>query len=145
MPKKKTTGFTYRVSHIDIDGDGIPDGDLIEQIDSKGVVVSRKFVSSDVLQNIVSGVKTKANQRDIKTGKAPLKRIKSEAPGLVVMSKKRMNAPVPPPPPPAGVNNQVMVADNTSFGSSLKGSFALGIGFTAGQMLVEGIAGLFSE
>lgn len=97
MPKKKTTGFTYRVSHIDIDGDGIPDGDLIEQIDSKGVVVSRKFVSSDVLQNIVSGVKTKANQRDIKTGKAPLKRIKSEAPGLVVMSKKRMNAPVPRP------------------------------------------------
>jgi hypothetical protein len=146
MPNKKATGFTYKVSHIDIDGDGIPDGDLIEKIDSKGVVVSRKFVSSDVLENIVSGVKSKSNQRDIKTvgkAKAPPKRINSEAPGLIVVPNKRMNAPVPPPPPPPGVNNQVMVADNTSFGSSLKQSFALGIGFTAGQMLTEGIAGLF--
>jgi len=140
MPKKN--GFTYRVSHIDIDGDGIPDGDLIEKINSKGVVVSRKFVTSDVLDNIVNGVKYNANQHDIKTGKVPSK-IKSESPGFVVMPNKRMNAPIQSAPPPAGSNNQVMVADNTSFGSSLKGAFAWGIGFTAGEMLVEGVAGLF--
>ncbi len=160
MPAKKKA-YTYKVSQIDIDGDGIPDGDLIEEIDTKtGQVIRRKFVSSEVLQNIVSDTKSRLDETQAtnagqnKKRATPPKRVKSNAPGLVVMPKNKMNSSQLPTPPasytaPSPNNNnqvnQVMVADNTSFGKSLSQSFAWGIGMTAGSMLVEGVVGLFAE
>jgi hypothetical protein len=142
MVTKKTKAHTYRVSQIDVDGDGIPDGDLIEEIDSKGVVVKRKFVSSEVLQKIVSDTKLVDNQSTKrKNSGPPPKRFVSDAPGLAVLPNKKMATTQTPYQPNV---NQLVVADNTSLGSELKRSFTWGIGMSAGQMLVEGVVGLFT-
>jgi hypothetical protein len=115
MPPK----FTYRVRPIDIDGDNIPDGDLVEKVNAKGQVVSRKFVPKDKMEELAKTLPAP------KTTRTPKQR--------VVYKDNNMEAQQQP----------VMVADQTSLGNHIKAGFGLGLGASAGQALFDGVASLF--
>lgn len=126
--------ITYNVLAIDVDGDGIPDGNLIEKIQN-GKVVSRKFVEDKKMKTLAKEIKKTENDN------------KKEKKTRVVFNEKTLNKKdnnvtkeniTTPQEQPI-----VRVADATTFGQSLKTGAATGIGITAGSMLVNGIASFF--
>lgn len=128
--------ITYNVLPIDVDGDGIPDGDLIEMV-KNGKVISRKFVPKEKMKKLAKEIKEteKKNGKEKKTKVIFKEKAlnKKETPSVNTTATSPTEQPI------------VRVADATSFGQSLKTGAATGIGITAGSMLVSGIAGLFSE
>lgn len=151
----KQNKFTYNIVPIDVDGDGIPDGDLIEQINKNGVVVSRKFVTNAKMTKLAKKVsdiqaqnknekkeKVVMSEKQLYKEDAQKKKIKIIS---KIKTRKTTNAanarsvqaqPMPEQP-------VVRVADATSFGQSLKTGAATGIGFTAGKLLVEEVFNFF--
>ena len=127
----KKEKFKYKIVPIDVDGDGIPDGDLIEKIDKSGAVVSRKFVTNKKMTKLAKEVKKVQKEN-------PTEKTKK-----VVVSKKRIDDPSYN----QNIQDQqvIRVADATTFGQTLKTGAANGIGLTAGSMLVNGIADFFSD
>jgi sRNA-binding protein len=124
--------ITYNILPIDVDGDGIPDGNLIEQV-KNGVVIARKFVENKKMEKIATKIKDvdKKNKKEKKTKvvfkeKALNKKTKADT---VIPSQQEQ--PV------------VRVADATSFAQSLKTGAATGIGATAGSILVKEIFAMF--
>jgi hypothetical protein len=104
---------------VDVDGDGIIDGDLVTKyVDGK--IAGHKFVKSEKLKNMV-----------VKNNSAPKHSIQS---------KPRVYKNMPQV---QNTNNQVMVQDKTEFGQYLKQGLGLGIGMEAGKTLVDGLESLF--
>lgn len=123
MPSK----FTFNVRPLDIDGDNIPDGDLVEKINSKGVVVSRKFVPYEKIKKIVDNIPKEPKQTTKKT--------------RVIYKDSAITST----PTPGTEQQPVMVADKTGFGQYLKQGFGVGLGASAGKALFDGVASLFSS
>jgi hypothetical protein len=128
--------YTYRVRPIDIDGDGIPDGSLVEKL-LNGAVVNRKFVTDAKMSKVVKFV-TDAKMSKVvksipvtKTVNVPKKSV--ERPRVVYPDKKIEIAEQQP----------VLVADKTSLGQSLKSGFGLGLGLAASEALFDGVANFF--
>jgi hypothetical protein len=119
-PKSK---FTFRVRPVDIDGDGIPDGDLVEQVNNAGVVVNRKFVSHTQMEKVVNAIPKEQSTKSKATRKT-----------RVVYNDKNIESAEPQP---------VMVADKTGLGQSIKNGFGLGLGLAASEALFDGVMGLF--
>lgn len=121
MVQKK---FTYVVRPLDVDGDGIPDGDLIEKVNIKtGEVVSRKFVTSAKSKKIVNSLP-----------RAPVPKTQKQR---VVYKDSQINRMEQQQQQP------IMVADQTTFGQSLKTGFATGLGREAASSLFDAVGGLF--
>ena len=107
--------YRYTVLPMDVDGNGIPDGDIIEKFDIKTQkVVSRIFVPKKDLDKIVKDMKVAE-----KTANA------------------NANAKVAPS------DSIVRVKEKTSFLQSLKTGFGSGIGHAAAGAMVNGIGKLF--
>jgi len=77
--------FTYQVLPVDVDGDGIPDGDLVMKINAKGETVSRRFISSSKMEQIVEDMKGSEDLRVVKRVNAD-----SAAPDIRVMPEKQI-------------------------------------------------------
>lgn len=113
--------YRYTILPVDVDGDGIPDGDIIEKINVKTKVVEKRvFVPKSKIDRIVNRMETAEQQKPV-----------------AVVPAANANAP------PRAVDPIVRVADKTSFGQSLKTGFGMGIGFAASDALVDGVTGLF--
>jgi hypothetical protein len=107
--------YRYTVLPVDVDGDGVPDGDIIEKINLKTKQVeSRIFVPKRQIDKIVNDMKAAEKKS-------------TNVDNVVV----RNASPI------------VKVADKTSFGQSLKTGFGAGIGFAAANAMVDGVIGLF--
>lgn len=127
MPAKKVQ---YTVEAIDIDGDNIPDGDLVTKY-VNGKVVSRKFVPLKKLKKAVKDAQVQQMANDA----APAT---PRTPGGTRIVYKNM-------PNVQDTNNPVMVADQTGFGQYIKAGAGLQAGSMATEAVVSGIASLFSS
>lgn len=126
MPKPSAKkNVTYTVEAIDVDGDGIPDGDLVTMF-VNGKVVSRKFVPHEKMKQIADNAVAQQPQTP-GTGR----------------QKRLIYKNVPAVPDPQR-NGPVMVADQTGFAQYIKMGAATQAGALATNAVVDGIAGLFS-
>lgn len=124
-----TNKIRYVVEPIDVDGDGIPDGDLVKKY--KGdKLVSQKFVPSKKMKEVLDEAVKYASQ----TPSAPKKEKKEK----VVYSRM-----------PGDENKPVIVKSETAFGQHLKAGVGLGAGAAVGATVVhglfEGLGNLFSD
>lgn len=132
-PKTKTSKVQYTVTPLDVDGDGIPDGDLVTKY-VNGKVETSKYV--------------------------PLKKLKSEYKKAVASASKPKTRTVAAQEPQASQkqvvyrnmpqdiqqsNNTVMVSDQTGFGQYVKQGAGFAVGGLAVDAAVSAISGLFSE
>lgn len=131
-PKKKVR---IEVKKIDIDGDGIPDGDLvIKYIGDKEV--GSKFVASDKMVKIAKKAITQAKieQENTSTKEKPMK-------------QKIVYKSIPLRPPgsqEATVQAPLQVQEQTSFGQYIKAGAGMTVGSIAVTSLMDGLSGLFS-
>jgi hypothetical protein len=123
---------SYSVEAIDVDGDGVPDGDLVTQY-VNGKVVSRKFVPHKKMKQIAN--------KAIKAAKQPATPGQPQTP----QQRKRLIYKSVPQVPDPQKNGPVMVADQTGFAQYLKMGAATQAGALATNAVVDGIAGLFSS
>lgn len=128
MPAKSKK-VQYTVEAIDIDGDNIPDGDLVTKY-VNGKVVSRKFVPLKKLKKAVKD----AQAQQMANNAPPTPR----TPGGSRIVYKNM-------PNVQDTDNPVMVADQTGFGQYIKAGAGLQAGSMATEAVVSGIASLFSS
>ena len=126
MPSAKKNVVTYTVEAIDVDGDGIPDGDLVTKF-VNGKVVLRKFVPHEKMKEIADN----AAAQQPSTPKAG-------------RQKRLIYKNVPATAPDPQRNGPVMVADQTGFAQYIKMGAATQAGSLATNAVVDGIAGLFS-
>lgn len=111
----------YVIEPLDIDGDGIPDGDLIKQI-KNDKVIAQKFVAKKKLENIVN----QAIQYSENHHSTPANHNEQ------IIYKRDPQHPEDKP---------VIIKDDTNFGQYVK----MGVGVTVGEVLVKGlVSGLSS-
>jgi hypothetical protein len=120
MAIKKNIQIT--VQAIDVDGDGIPDGDLVSKWlvkpDGTRKLVSHKFVSAKDMQNVAHTAASAANSK-----------------GKKLVTYKGAT-------PPASQEQQpVQVQDKTTFGQYIK----LGAGVEVGRIAVDSVANALSD
>ena len=113
----------FEVEKIDIDGDGIPDGDLVKKL-QKGAagwkVVSQKFVPAEKMQMIAANA--------IAAGQYGSKE-------QVVYQRQPINED----------NKPVIIKDETNFGQYVKEGAGLQLGAGAVAIAFAGLASLFSD
>lgn len=133
MPANKQK-VQYTVEAIDIDGDNIPDGDLVTKY-VNGKVVSRKFVPLKKLKKVVKDAQAQQQANNSMGLNAPAT---PRTPGGSRMVYKNM-------PAVEDTDKPVMVADQTGFGQYIKAGAGLQAGSMATEAVVSGIASLFSS
>lgn len=131
MPRK-IQKIQYTVEAIDIDGDNVPDGDLVTKY-VNGKVMSRKFVPLKKLKKAVKDAQAQQQQSAVNSA-TPTPR----TPGGTRIVYKNM-------PNVQDSNQPVMVADQTGFGQYIKAGAGLQAGSMATEAVVSGIASLFSS
>jgi hypothetical protein len=124
--------YHYVVEPVDVDGDGVPDGDLVKQYEGKKLI-STKFVPVSKLKKIAKNVSKVAKEEE-KIAKSQKTSVPKER---IVYKSQPSNSNVKP----------VVVKDGTNFGQYLKAGVGMGAGFAVGHMAVDavadGIGGLF--
>ena len=132
----------YVVEAIDIDGDNIPDGDLVRKyIGNK--LVAQKFVAYDKLKKIADKAINKAKLETRKTEEMAkargLKRVPTEKRERILYKN--------PPPENRDNSNRVIVEQDTGLGQYLKMGFGVGagaaVGNAVGETAVDGFASGF--
>lgn len=125
--------FKYTIEKIDIDGDGVPDGDLISQWRVKAgkpdALMGRKFVPFDKMEKIAKKVITanaeaKASKASAKASRASKVRLTRRA----ISDPNQSDAPV-------------QVQDKTNFVQYVK----LGAGVEVGRLAVDAVAGALAD
>jgi hypothetical protein len=125
MPKKEKVQYT--IEPIDIDGDNIPDGDLVTKY-VNGKVVTRKFVPLKKLKKVVKEAAAKIAKTQGQSQAAP------RTPQMVYKNMPAVDQ----------TDKPVMVADQTGFGQYIKAGAGLEAGRMATEAVVSGITSLFS-
>lgn len=118
MPSK----VQYTIEPIDVDGDNIPDGDLVTKY-VNGKVASRKFVPISTLKK---ALKTKPTP--------PVKQDKKEKIVYKTVPKDI-----------SSTNKPVVIQDGTGFGQYVKAGAGATLGSLAVSKLFDGIGNLFSD
>ncbi len=119
--KGGTNEFRYEIEKIDVDGDGINDGDLIKQIRiSDNKVIAQKFVPIKKIQKIVNNALEQSYKSPNKQGEQKQKIIYVREP------KEPDNKPV-------------IIQDQTNFSQYVKQGVGMGVGWTVGETVTEGI------
>lgn len=115
----------FVIERLDVNGDGIPDGDLVKEYQGDRLV-AQKFVALDRLKQIAEN--------------AVAAQVASPAPAAAGRPQKIVyeRAPAHPETKP------IVVQSDTSFGHYVKAGAALSLGDTAMDALLSGLAGLFS-
>jgi hypothetical protein len=117
----KPVSFEVLSVGVDVDNDGVPDGDIVVAKDKNGNVVSRKFVPYKKMKKIVDTAVSAAA-----AGVKPVKR--------------RAIKPTNPVDMPT---SRIVTEDQTGFAQYLKMGVGLGAGMAVGELAVDGIASLF--
>lgn len=135
-PKKGRDGMRYEVVPVDVDGDGIPDGDLVMYIKGN-TIVKRVFIPADKMKQLAQNIIDDQNARPVRGGAGADIRVLSETAMARQTSSSTSAAPahqqaeVPV--------SKVIVSKKTSFGQSLMDGFGFGIGFGIADAAVDTI------
>ena len=113
----------YTIEPIDVDGDGIPDGDLVSKY-VNGKLMSRKFVALTKLKKIADNSSSKSNVQDNSSKKSK------------VIYKNLPNV--------QDTDKPVLVQDTTGIAQYIKQGAATQAGRLATDAVVDGIKGLFA-
>lgn len=117
--------YRYVIEAVDVDGDGVPDGDLIKKYEGKKLI-SQKFVPKTKLKKLAKKV-SDANARAENSG--------------VPSPKERVVYKTAP------ASKAVVVQQKTKFGEYLKMGVGVGAGAEVGRIgvdaLFDGLADLF--
>ena len=131
--------FQYTVEAIDVDGDGIPDGDLITKWrvkkDNTRTVVQRKFVPIQKIKALVgkAAMATATAAAAAATATAVVA-TKAKAPVYVKTFQGKV--------PPASMEQQpVQIQDKTQFAQYMK----MGAGLEVGRIAVDTVASAISD
>lgn len=111
----------YTIEPIDVDGDGIPDGDLVSKY-INGKLLSRKFVPLTKLKKIVDNSSSNVQDNLSKKSKVIYKNL----------------------PNVQDTNKPVLVQDTTGFAQYIKQGAATQAGRLGTDAVVDGIKGLFA-
>ena len=130
--------FQYTVEAIDVDGDGIPDGDLVTKWrlkkDGTRTVVQHKFVPSEKIKAIVQKA---ANATATATAATATKTKASKTKAKPAMLKTYKGAVAP-----AALEQQpVQIQDRTKFGQYVK----MGAGLEVGRIAIDTVASAISD
>lgn len=112
----------YTIESIDVDGDGIPDGDLVTKY-INGKVVSRKFVPLTKLKKIAANIQN----QNVKTPKSAPKMVYKNIPQV------------------QDTNKPVLIQDKTGFAQYIKAGAGHEAGKLATDAVVDGLKDLFSD
>ena len=115
----------YVVEPIDIDGDGIPDGDLVKEYRGDKML-KQKFVPLKKMEQIFDNAIHKSYRSPDRVGE------KKEQ----IIYKREPQHPEDKP---------LIIKDETSFGQNLKQGLGLGVGVAVGETVVQGIVAGLSE
>ena len=126
----KTPKIQYTVTPLDIDGDGIADGDVITKY-KDGVVETSKYVPLKKLKNEMKKAVTKVSK------------LKTETPGQKTLSQKQVVYKNMPQDIQQS-NNTVFVSDQTGSGQYVKQGAGFAVGGLAVDAAVNVVSGLFS-
>jgi hypothetical protein len=131
-PKGASKGkkIQYTVTPLDIDGDGIADGDVITKY-KDGVVETSKYVPLKKLKNEMKKAVTEVSKSTTESQKP-----KPQSQKQVVY--KNMPQDI------QQSNNTVFVSDQTGFGQYVKQGAGFAVGSLAVDAAVNAISGLFS-
>jgi len=113
----------YTIEPIDVDGDGIPDGDLVSKY-VNGKLISRKFVPLTKLKKIADNSSSKTNVQNNSSKKSK------------VIYKNLPNV--------QDTDKPVLVQDTTGIAQYIKQGAATQAGRLATDAVVDGIKGLFA-
>jgi len=120
------------VQSIDVDGDGIPDGDLVSkwklQKDGTRTLVGHKFVSN-------KGMKAVADKAIVATA------YKKQSKAVKAVETKALKTYKGATPPASQSTDPVQVQDKTSFGQYVK----LGAGAEVGRIAVDTVANALGD
>jgi hypothetical protein len=127
--RTKPNDFKYTIEAIDVDGDGIPDGDLVTQY-KNGKIVGRKFVAANKLKRLVDDqVRVQHNVQDMAARRLP----KSNNISFRNAIPQNM----------AQTNQPIVVQNRSSLGEYVKAGAGVTIGSIAVSGLLSGLAALF--
>ena len=116
----------YVVEPVDVDGDGIPDGDLVKKYDGKKLI-SQKFVPAKKMEKIADRVID-----DMRSSGAN-----------VTMGKRQRLVYKRPEAAQNQEEKPVLVADKTAFGQYIKQGAGNQFGTSAMDLVFDGLAALF--
>jgi hypothetical protein len=122
----------YTVETIDVDGDGIPDGELVIHY-INGKIKSKKFVPLKKLKKIANDVEkiSKAeNKKNNKTPKTPPK-----TPKMIYKTIPEVQE----------TDKPVLIQDETKFAQYIKAGAGNQIGRLATDAVADALAGLFED
>lgn len=109
----------YVVEKVDVDGDGIPDGDLVKQYDDDRLL-SQRFVPADKMQALAKN----ATQEAANTGRKE----------QVVYQRQPLHEEQKP----------LVIQSDTSFGHYVKAGAGITLGSVAMEGVLSGLGALFS-
>jgi hypothetical protein len=142
--------FQYTVEAIDVDGDGVPDGDLVTKWrikkDGTRTVVQRKFVPTQKIKALVGKAAANASATEeanasvastkVKVkAKAVAKKTKAKAATSYLKTFKGQEAPA------TMAQQPVQIQDKTQFAQYMK----MGAGLEVGRIAVDTVASAISD
>ncbi len=130
-PKRAPPKVHFTVESIDVDGDSIPDGDMVSKY-VDGVLVSRKFVPLTKLKRIARNAAAKSRSSSRPPRNAPPNAPRNAPPNAP--RNARANA---------APDNRVIVQEDTGFGQYIKAGAGMEAGRVATDAVVDGLMGLF--
>lgn len=137
MPKEQKVQYT--VESIDIDGDGIPDGDMVTKY-VNGKVHSRKFVPLSKMKQISKDV-NKITKKDTPKTTKP----KTESSSLRSPKEAKEKIVYKNIPDVADTQKPVLIQDTTGFGQYVKAGAGMAVGSAAVNVAIDAFAGMFGD
>jgi hypothetical protein len=126
---RKAAQIQYAIEAIDVDGDGIPDGDLVTQY-KNGKIVARKFVPTTKIKKLVeSQVKAQDTVQQISAKRIPKSR------NVAVRAQIPENM--------ASTQQAIVVQNRSGFGEYVKAGAGVSLGAVAVSGLMSGLAAIF--
>lgn len=138
MPRKSNKQYT--VTHIDVDGDGVPDGALVTEYTNKKMT-SQKFVPNSKLKTIAKNAI--ANSSSASPQRNTIYNTNTNT--LHTATKTKQKVVYKRMPPVEQTDQPVMIQNESSFGHYVKAGAGMTVGSTIVNSLVDGLSSLFGS
>jgi hypothetical protein len=138
--------FQYTVEAIDVDGDGVPDGDLVTKWrikkDGTRAVVQRKFVPTQKIKALVGKAAASAAAANVASASASIKaKAKAKKTKAATSATSYLKTFKGQEAPATMAQQPVQIQDKTQFAQYMK----MGAGLEVGRIAVDTVASAISD